>query len=74
MDKIKICKWIGTSAFCLSMTLNSFNVYPANVFIGLVGGLFWAWVGYKTEDLPLFLVDGYAFMIYVVGIIYYFGK
>ena len=69
---LNVVKWIGTILFCIGMTLNSFNIYPYNLFFSFAGGAIWTWIGWKTNDMALLWVDLFAVVIYVIGIIYYF--
>lgn len=62
-------KWIGTLLCLVGIALTSFNVYPLNVFLSLVGSALWTWAGYLQDDLPLILVEGVAVSLYLIGAI-----
>ena len=51
--------------------MTSFNVYPLNLFFGLIGSGFWTLAGILQQDAPLFLVEGVAVILYLVGFISY---
>ena len=62
-------KWAGTVLCLVGIALTSFNVYPLNVFLSLVGSALWAWAGYLQDDLPLILVEAVAVTLYLIGAI-----
>jgi len=62
-------KWTGTVLCLVGIALTSFNVYPLNVFLGLVGSALWTWAGYLQNDLPLILVEAVAVTLYLIGAI-----
>ena len=62
-------KWAGTVLCLVGIALTSFNVYPLNVFLSLVGSALWTWAGYLQNDLPLILVEAIAVTLYLIGAI-----
>ena len=62
-------KWAGTLLCLIGIALTSFNVYPLNVFLSLVGSALWTWAGYLQDDLPLILVEAVAVTLYLIGAI-----
>lgn len=62
-------KWSGTVLCLVGIALTSFNVYPLNVFLSLVGSALWTWAGYLQDDLPLILVEAVAVTLYLIGAI-----
>lgn len=68
---LKYYKWGGT-ILCLSgIALTSFNIYPLNILLSLVGSFLWTVAGYKQKDKPLFLVEFIAVLFYISGILNY---
>jgi hypothetical protein len=68
---LKYYKWGGT-ILCLSgIALTSFNIYPLNILLSLVGSFLWTVAGYKQKDKPLFLVEFIAVVFYISGILNY---
>lgn len=66
---MKLIKWSGT-ILCLSgIALTSFNIYPLNIFLSLVGSFLWAVTGVLQKDVPLFLVEAVAVAFYLAGVI-----
>lgn len=62
-------KWGGTILCLIGIALTSFNIYPVNVVISLVGSALWTVAGYLQRDTPLFLVEAVAVGIYLSGFI-----
>jgi hypothetical protein len=62
-------KWSGTALCLIGIALTSFNIYPANIFFGLIGSVLWTLVGFLQQDAPLFLVEAVAVFIYITGVI-----
>lgn len=67
-------KWAGTILCLLGIGLTSFNIYPLNIFLSLVGSGLWTYAGYLQKDKPLFLVEFVAVLMYVSGVISYMIK
>ena len=62
-------KWIGTILCLIGIALTSANVYPSNLYYGLVGSAIWAGVGIYQCDIPLFLVEAVAVAFYIAGVV-----
>jgi hypothetical protein len=62
-------KWSGTALCLIGIALTSFNIYPANIFFGLIGSVLWMLAGFLQQDAPLFLVEAVAVFIYITGVI-----
>jgi len=64
-----LLKWSGTILCLIGIALTSFNVYPLNLFFGLIGSALWTLAGFLQQDVPLVLVEAVAVIIYVMGVI-----
>ena len=53
----------------IGIYLTSFNIYPANVVLGLIGSALWTYAGWKQADFALFLVEAVAVAMYFAGIV-----
>lgn len=62
-------KWIGTILCLIGIALTSANVYPSNLYYGLVGSAIWAGAGIWQRDIPLFLVEAVAVAFYIAGVV-----
>jgi drug/metabolite transporter (DMT)-like permease len=69
-QRLKIAKWIGTILCLIGILLTSFNIFPLNIYFGLLGSAVWALVGIYQEDIPLFVVEFVAVLFYVAGAYY----
>jgi hypothetical protein len=52
----------------MGIGLTSFNIYPANIFLSLVGSALWTLAGFIQRDVPLFLVEIVAVVFYLLGV------
>lgn len=60
-------KWSGTILCLIGIGLTSLNIYPANVLFGLIGSGLWTYAGWQQNDIPLFLVEFVATVMYLAG-------
>ena len=68
---LKFYKWSGTVLCLFGIGLTSFNIYPLNIVLSLVGSLLWTIAGVMQKDKPLFLVEFVAVLFYLSGIVNY---
>ena len=71
---MKGIKWVGTLLCLIGICLTSFNVYPINIILSLIGSVLWTIAGWMQRDIPLFLVEAVAVIFYVAGVIALFYK
>jgi hypothetical protein len=62
-------KWTGTGLCLIGIALTSLNIYPLNLWFGLVGSGLWAWSGVQQRDYALFVVEAVAVLMYFIGLI-----
>jgi hypothetical protein len=65
---VKVIKWTGTLLCLTGICLTSFNIYPINIVLSLIGSGLWTWAGIKQKDTPLVLVEGVAVVLYFMGV------
>ena len=68
---IEYIKWTGTTLCLVGIALTSWNIYPMNIILGLVGSSLWALAGAMQRDMPLFLVEFVAVVLYGLGVYHY---
>jgi len=68
-----IIKWLGTILCLAGIGLTSFNIYPINIVLSLIGSVLWTFAGWAQKDTPLFLVELVAVIFYIAGIITLFN-
>ena len=62
-------KWLAT-CFCLAgIALTSYNIYPMNIVLSVIGSAMWALAGWKQRDNPLLIVEAVAVFFYASGLI-----
>jgi hypothetical protein len=66
---MKCVKWLGTLLCLIGICLTSFNIYPINIVLSLIGSALWTWAGWAQKDMALFLVEAVAVLCYVAGVI-----
>ena len=66
---MKCIKWAGTILCLIGIALTSFNIYPINIVLSLIGSALWMWAGWAQRDMPLFLVEAVAVVMYTAGAI-----
>lgn len=71
--KMLIIKWLGTILCLTGIGLTSFNIYPINIVLSLIGSVLWTLAGWIQKDIPLFLVEAVAVIFYIAGVIAVFS-
>jgi hypothetical protein len=66
---MKGIKWLGTTLCLIGIALTSFNIYPINIALSLIGSALWTYAGWAQRDMPLFLVEAVAVVMYAAGVI-----
>jgi hypothetical protein len=61
-------RWSGTILCLIGIALTSLNVYPLNLFFGLVGSFLWTLQGYLYKDNALVVVELVAVLMYMAGL------
>lgn len=64
-------KWAGTILCLIGIGLTSFNVYPLNIFLSLIGSALWTIAGLIQRDTPLVLVEAVAVVFYLLGVVHW---
>jgi hypothetical protein len=65
----RMIKWTGTALCLIGIALTSLNIFPLNLWFGLVGSGLWAWSGVYQKDYALFVVEAVAVLMYLGGLI-----
>lgn len=61
-------RWSGTVLCLIGIALTSLNIYPLNLFFGLVGSFLWTVQGYLYRDNALLIVEAVAVLMYMAGL------
>jgi len=65
----RMIKWTGTALCLIGIALTSLNIFPLNLWFGLVGSGLWAWSAVYQKDYALFVVEAVAVLMYLGGLI-----
>lgn len=68
-DHVYVVKWFSSIVMIFSMALNSANIYPLNVYLGLLSSAGWAYVSIKWKDRALIILNALAVAIYLSGVL-----
>lgn len=60
-------KWISSILMIITMSLTAVNIYPFNVFLGLISSVGWTYVSIRWNDRALIILNTIAVGIYLVG-------
>jgi hypothetical protein len=64
-----IFEWACTATLIAGVALTSFNIYPLNLWVSLVGNLGWLLLGWIWRKWSLIIVETVISAIYIVGIV-----
>ena len=62
-------EWSATITLMLGVALTSFNVYPANIYMSILGNFLWFLMALHWKKLSLTIIQLVVLVIYVGGII-----
>lgn len=68
--KVIALEWIATALLILNAILTSINIYPANVFVALLGGIMWTWISIIWKRWSLIVLNLTLLIIYVGGLLW----
>jgi hypothetical protein len=61
-------EWVSTFILIVGVILTSWNIYPLNIYLSLVGNLGWFIVGIAWRKLSLIIIQIVLTLIYIAGI------
>jgi len=67
-----VIEWLATVTLVAGVALTSFNIFPLNIYISLVGNLLWFIMGVHWKKWSLIVIQIFITIIYGIGIIKYF--
>jgi len=62
-------EWSMTIILIIGVVLTSFNIYPLNLWILLVGNLGWVFLGIIWKKWSLIIVQSLITIIYIAGVV-----
>jgi hypothetical protein len=69
VDRDFILEWGITVTLIVGVALTSFNIYPMNLWVSMIGNFGWLYLGYIWRKWSLFVVQLIITAIYVVGLL-----
>ena len=64
-------KWGSSFVIIAGMILTSMNIYPANLYVHLIGVSGWFVVGMLWHDRALIFLNAIAIAVFIIGILEY---
>jgi hypothetical protein len=64
-----VLEWAITVILIVGVALTSFNIFPLNLWISLVGNIGWLYLGWVWRKWSLLVVQLVITAIYIVGLI-----
>ena len=66
-----IIEWAATITLIIGVALTSFNVYPANIYMSVIGNFLWFLMALHWQKLSLCIIQSIILLIYAGGMIKY---
>ena len=70
LEMIDKLKWSSSIVLTLGIVLTSYNIYPLNLYVQVVGVFGWLLTGIITKDNPLVFINAVGFAVLISGIVY----
>ena len=70
LEMIDKLKWSSSIVLTLGIVLTSYNIYPLNLYVQVVGVFGWLLTGIITKDTPLVFINAVGFVVLISGIVY----
>ena len=67
-------KWISSILMIVTMSLTAVNIYPYNVFLGLISSIGWVYVSIRWNDRALIVINAVSLAILTNGLLTYYVK
>ena len=69
IDKDFILEWGITIILIVGVALTSFNIFPLNLWVSMIGNIGWLYLGYIWRKWSLFVVQLVITAIYFIGLL-----
>jgi len=64
-----ILEWGITLTLIVGVALTSFNIFPLNLWVSMIGNIGWLYLGYIWKKWSLFVVQLVITAIYIIGLL-----
>ena len=68
----KVYEWASTAVLIFGVILTAFNIYPANIFVSMLGNFMWVGLGLAWKKWSLITIQIIVTVIYFFGLYKYF--
>jgi hypothetical protein len=68
-DWLLFLEWFGTAIVLIGVAMTSFNIYPANLYVGLLGTFIWVVIAWEWQKWSLIVIETAILILYIAGII-----
>lgn len=72
MKKEIFLEWIATLILIIGVALSSFDVYPMNIWISMIGNGLWIIIGIAWKKWPLILLQILLTLLNLAGLLKYY--
>lgn len=62
-------EWVATVTLIIAVALNSWNIYPYNVYISAIGNFLWLLLALHWKKWSLIIIQIFIFLLYVAGVV-----
>jgi hypothetical protein len=69
LDRDFILEWGITITLIIGVALTSFNIFPLNLWVSMIGNVGWLYLGYVWRKWSLFVVQLVITAIYIIGLL-----
>jgi hypothetical protein len=69
LSKDFILEWGITVTLIVGVALTSFNIFPLNLWVSMIGNVGWLYLGYIWRKWSLFVVQLVITAIYIIGLL-----
>ena len=63
---------LATGTLIIGVALTSWNIYPANIYMSVVGNFLWLLMGWYWKKWSLIIIEAFILVIYACGMIKYY--
>ena len=70
LEMIDKLKWSSSIVLTLGIVLTSYNIYPLNLYVQVIGVFGWLLTGIITKDNPLVFINAVVFVVLISVILY----
>lgn len=62
-------EWVATVTLIVGVALTSFNIYPANIYMSVLGNFLWLLLALHWKKFSLITIQSFIMLLYTGGMI-----